>query len=226
MVTVHMQGPSHAQHASPDRAPSLVVASGTASAQTAAAVQSPTRRHVETLASDALEGRLAGSPGEKLAADYLVKELQRIGAKPLPGQADFRMPFNFTAGSKDGGSTITVSRAGGTPQTFSDADTEVQALSFSDNGEVSGPVVFAGYGLVVPESQNFGYDSYHGPRREGQDRRRVPLLPRGRRSADARDALALLGSALQGAGGAAARRQGAAGDHGPAIAERRRSRAR
>ncbi len=36
----------------------------------------------------------------------------------------------------------------------------IQALSFSDNGEVSGPVVFAGYGIVVPDSQDFGYDSY------------------------------------------------------------------
>jgi Zn-dependent M28 family amino/carboxypeptidase len=130
-------------------------------AQTTSAVQSGTRRHVETLAAPAMDGRLAGSPGEKLAADYLVKELQRIGAKPLPGQTDYRMAFNFTAGSRDGGSTITVTRDGATPQTFA-ARTEVQALSFSDNGEVSGPVVFAGYGLVVPESQNFGYDSYQG----------------------------------------------------------------
>src|SRR6185369_16594566 len=37
-----------------------------------------------------------------------------------------------------------------------------QALSFSDDAEVSGSVVFAGYGIVVPESQNFGYDSYAG----------------------------------------------------------------
>jgi hypothetical protein len=36
----------------------------------------------------------------------------------------------------------------------------VQALSFADNATVSGDVVFAGYGLVVPDSQNFGYDSY------------------------------------------------------------------
>ncbi len=36
----------------------------------------------------------------------------------------------------------------------------MQALSFSDNAEATGEVVFAGYGLVVPESQNFGYDSY------------------------------------------------------------------
>jgi Zn-dependent M28 family amino/carboxypeptidase len=130
-------------------------------AQVAAPAQSATKRHVEALAADALEGRLAGSPGEKQAADYLVKELQRMGTKPLPGQADYRMPFNFTAGSKDGGSTIIVTREGAAPQTFT-ARADAQALSFSDNGDVNGPVVFAGYGLVVPESQNFGYDSYQG----------------------------------------------------------------
>src|SRR5262245_32801808 len=67
---------------------------------------SKTRPYVETLASPRLEGRLAGSNGERLASDFLVAELQKIGAKPLPGQNDFRMPFEFTAGARDGGSTI------------------------------------------------------------------------------------------------------------------------
>src|SRR5439155_13504368 len=40
------------------------------------------------------------------------------------------------------------------------ANPNVRALSFSDNGDVDAPVVFAGYGIVVPESQGFGYDSY------------------------------------------------------------------
>jgi len=35
-----------------------------------------------------------------------------------------------------------------------------RALSFSDDGYALAPVVFAGYGIVVPESQDFGYDSY------------------------------------------------------------------
>ena len=39
---------------------------------------------------------------------------------------------------------------------------DVQALSFSDNAQVTAPLVFAGYGLVVPDSQDFGYDSYAG----------------------------------------------------------------
>ena len=111
-----------------------------------------------------MEGRLTGSPGEKLAADYLIAELKKMGARPLPGATDFRMPFTFTAGSKDGGSRLVYS---GKTQTGSIGGSfhgpgSVQALSFSDTGEVSGNVVFAGYGLVVPDSQNFGYDSYQG----------------------------------------------------------------
>src|SRR5689334_16671537 len=70
------------------------------------ATSSRIKTHVQTLASDKFEGRLTGSPGEKLAADYIIAELKRIGAKPLPGMTDFRMPFTFTAGSKDGGSTF------------------------------------------------------------------------------------------------------------------------
>ena len=114
---------------------------------------SRTRPHVEALASSRFEGRLAGSTGERLASDYLVAELQKIGARPLPGQEDFRLPFDFTAGTRDGGSTVRVGDVVfGTGQ--------ARALSFSDNGDVSGPAVFAGYGIVVPESQALGYDSY------------------------------------------------------------------
>src|SRR5262249_41822708 len=135
----------------------------------------------ETLASSRLEGRLAGSNGEKLASDYLVAELKKIGAKPLPGQSDFLEPFEFTAGSRDGGSAITIRgkgmtngwdgkrigrveggvvTAGAVRGRAPGPGATVRALSFSDNGDVDGPVVFAGYGIVVPESQGFPYDSY------------------------------------------------------------------
>jgi hypothetical protein len=127
---------------------------------------STTRAYVETLASPRLEGRLAGSNGERLASEYIVAELQKIGAKPLSGRQDFRLPFEFTAGTKDGGSKISLSFApkngviGGAVFGGVNGRSPVRALSFSDNGEVEGPVVFAGYGIVVPEGQGFGYDSY------------------------------------------------------------------
>jgi Zn-dependent M28 family amino/carboxypeptidase len=142
-------------------------------------VASRTRTYVETLASDRFDGRLTGSPGERLAGEYIASQLKRIGAKPLPGRADYRQQFDFTAGSRDGGSTLTVSSASGTAGTSGTSGsngassantktfasrTDVQALSFSDNGTVTGNIVFAGYGIVVPDgqAQNFGYDSYAG----------------------------------------------------------------
>ena len=131
---------------------------------------SRTRAHVLALASDRFDGRLTGSAGERLAADYLVSELQRIGAKPLPGATDFRLPFEFTAGTRDGGTTLglTCSKDATQPAVFTPCaagpaerlDGGIRALSFSDNGDTSGSAVFAGYGIVVPESQGFGYDSY------------------------------------------------------------------
>ena len=122
---------------------------------------SRTRAHVEFLASERLDGRRAGSDGERLAAEYLTAQLTRIGARPLPGRDMMLMPFEFTAGSRDGGSRLTIG-PDATPQTVFSDTRQVQALSFSDDGEVSGPVVFAGYGLVVPASQSLAYDSYAG----------------------------------------------------------------
>ena len=127
------------------------------SAVSVAFAQSPTRVHVQTLSSEKFEGRLAGSNGERLASEYLVGELKKMGAKPLPGKSDFQLPFEFTAGTRDGGSSIEIrtGNAAATPP-----GNVVRALSFSDNGDVDGPVVFAGYGIVVPETQGFAYDSY------------------------------------------------------------------
>lgn len=137
----------------------MALAGATLQAQTA--TPSRTREHVQTLASEKFEGRMAGSTGEKLAAEYIARELARIGARPLPGQKDLFHIFAFTAGTKDAGSRITVATPGKDPRAFI-TTSHVQALSFSDTAEATGEVVFAGYGLVVPESQNFGYDSYVG----------------------------------------------------------------
>ena len=146
------------------RVTALVLLCLSAAADAQAPATSKTKAHVEFLASDALEGREAGSPGERLAADYLAAQLSRMGARPLPGRTDMFMPFEFTGGSRDGGSSLRVTAGASGQQPVRTVDfpqrTEVQVLSFSDDAEVSGAVVFAGYGIVVPEAQNFGYDSY------------------------------------------------------------------
>jgi hypothetical protein len=128
-----------------------------------------TRAHVAALAGNGAEGRLTGSKGEQVAADYIVAQLKRIGARPLPGRTDYRMEFEFTAGASDAGSQVaitTTSSSNGVESGLTTGNAPapnnpfVRALSFSDDGTITGPIVFAGYGIVVPESQNFGYDSY------------------------------------------------------------------
>ena len=113
------------------------------------------KTHVMTLASEEMAGRLTGTDGAHKAADYIIQELERLGASTLPGQSSYRIPFEFTAGVQDTGSWLTVDE-------WSAPSDSVRGLSFSDVGEADGPVVFAGYGITVPESQDFGYDSYFG----------------------------------------------------------------
>lgn len=115
------------------------------------------RTNVEILSSDAFEGRLTGTDGIRAAANHIVAELEALGAEPLPDTADYRLPFEFTGSTTDGGTHLRLGGADGLQ--WSDADA-VRALSFSESAEVSGPVVFAGYGLVVPEIDGFSYDSY------------------------------------------------------------------
>ena len=135
-----------------------------------------------------LEGRLAGSTG-RAAGGRLPRRASCSASARSRCRASTDYPRRRSSSPparSDGGSTVTVARRRRGLASVQRAERDVQALSFSDNGEVSGPVVFAGYGIVVPEVQNFGYDSYADARREGQDRRRPPLLPRGRRPEDAR----------------------------------------
>ena len=180
---------------------------------------SKTRAHVEALASPRLEGRLAGSNGERLASDYIVAELQKIGAKPLPGQQDFRLPFEFTAGTTR--RRLDRSQRRRTASIRTQAD--VQALSFSDNGDVDGAGRLRRLRHRRARRPGFRLRQLRDARREGQDRPRAALLPRGRRAEDARHPRALRRPALQGDGRAAARRQGDDRRHRPALAERRRA---
>lgn len=132
-------------------------------AAAAAADEAALRRDVEYLASDALEGRLTGSPGARAAAAHLAAELAALGAQPLPGQDGFELPFEFTAGTDDRGSTVGL----GDGRSWTGTE-QVLALSFSESATVAGEVVFAGYGLQVPESQDFPYDSYAGLEVDGK----------------------------------------------------------
>ena len=174
-----------------------LVAGGSAPAQEPSPLD--TRAIVEYLADDELEGRLTGSPGIRMAADYIIERLEAIGAEPLPGVGGFRQAFSYTAGVTDVGTSLHIEGTRGgatTSMTVSSSSTvssnegslpvppappapppartgtaaaapppvphtpSIRALSFSDTGSAEGRLVFAGYGLSVPETDDFSYDSY------------------------------------------------------------------
>ena len=207
---------------------SVVLAFTLAAAATAhpAADAGKLRTYVQTLASERFGGRLTGTEGEALARQFIIAELKRIGAKPLPGRNDFEIPFEFTAGTRDGGSRLGVI---GDPRSSNEGfvvagpGPNVRALSFSDNGDITAPVVFAGYGIVVPESQNFGYDSYATLDVKDKIVLVLAVLPRGGRPGHESDSRAIRRPPLQGHGRPATRREGDDRRHRTALAERRRT---
>ena len=108
----------HAEHAEQSFSASLsaFVADPVVAIALVGGAQRAHRRRARTSKRSRRRGSKAASPGsngERLASDYIVAELQKIGAKPLPGQRDYRLPFDFTAGTRDGGVADHRSRAAG-----------------------------------------------------------------------------------------------------------------
>jgi hypothetical protein len=58
------------------------------------------KSHISYLADDKLEGRRAGSPGEKLAADYLAAQFSGIGLAPKGDGGSFEQLFDITDGKQ------------------------------------------------------------------------------------------------------------------------------
>ena len=116
------------------------------------------------------------------------------------------VPFAFTAGSRDGGSRVTVRRGGGRAARLRRRPATWWRCRSPTTATCRATVVFAGYGIVVPESQTFGYDSYAGLDVKDKVVLVLRYFPEDADQADARHPGPLLGPALQGDGGAAARR--------------------
>lgn len=140
-------------------------ATPTATKVTAAIAAGDLHTHVEYLASDALEGRLTGSPGSRQAAEYIATQLQEAGLAPAGDNGSFFQDFDFNAGVKvvtaENHLRMASSADGATPLSFT-AEKDFLPLSFTESGVVEGEVVFAGYGLVAPGKMGEGHDSYDG----------------------------------------------------------------
>lgn len=113
-------------------------------------------RHVKFLASEKLKGRGTGTKGLEQAADYLAAEFKRAGVQPVNGSYFQRFPV--TTHAHLGKNNRVTLRAGETRTTLA-FDKEFLPLNFAAAGDVTGEVVFAGYGITAPE---YNYDDYAG----------------------------------------------------------------
>lgn len=117
------------------------------------------RHEVEWLANPVRNGRMTGTAGAKATADWLADYFRKAGLQSFHG--NFAMPFQFNAGERVlADKTRLEITAAASRSLRAKMDEDFRPLSFSESGEASGEVVFAGYGLVAPADHGAGYDSY------------------------------------------------------------------
>ncbi len=114
-------------------------------------------QHVQVLANDSLKGRDIGSAGHESAARYIARQFERAGLRPA-GTDGWQQRIAFTAvvldqprvqlvlKSADGESTLTYGR-------------DLRLTPRPATGDVDAPLVFAGYGLSLPQA---GVDDLRG----------------------------------------------------------------
>ena len=114
-------------------------------------------RHVQTLSSDAFEGRAPATKGERMTVDYLVREFRAAGLSPggdmVNGRRQWTQRVPLLMSDIVGTPRLTVQTPAG-PM----AMTQGEQISVRSpmNGQTSvrlngAPLVFAGYGVHAPE---------------------------------------------------------------------------
>ncbi len=119
------------------------------------------RLHVEQLASEAMEGRLTGTAGERKATAYVASAFAQLGLEPGGEGGGYFQPFTFTAGVRLGDGNALAIEVGDTSERPL-LDRDWRPLAFSANGSTAkAGVVFAGYGITAPGTGEVpDYDAY------------------------------------------------------------------
>lgn len=114
--------------------------------------------HVEKISGDEMEGRLTGSPGYDKAAAYVVDQFKALGLKPA-GVDGFYQPVDLVEQRFDvEASSATLRTASGDVIVSVPSDMYFRG-SYPMLPAVDAPMVFAGYGLSIPEA---GHDDFKG----------------------------------------------------------------
>ena len=115
-------------------------------------------KQVRTLAAPEMEGRASGTPGGDRAAAHVAAEFRQIGLQPLGDRGTYLQAFEVTTGVRLGEHNRLTLEIDGGRKTY-EAGNAFHPFGFSEEGNVSGEVAFAGYGITAPE---LNYDDYTG----------------------------------------------------------------
>lgn len=121
-------------------------------------------RRIERLASDEFQGRAPGTPGGKMASQYIADEMKAAGLKPMGENGTYFQSVELTSTTAQPSSMMNISN-NGAPIMISDMGGEkTNSVFWSKRLDPSiaikdSDVVFVGYGVVAPE---YGWNDYEG----------------------------------------------------------------
>ncbi|MDI6844718.1 MAG: M28 family peptidase [Candidatus Saccharicenans sp.] len=141
--------------------------------------------YVRELTSEKYAGRLTGTTGYNLAADWVISRLKEWGVEPAADHGSylqaFSNPYTLILDRGEVSMHLTVGKAGSRPEAvvkkYYRYEDEYFPGGTSDSGEVTADVVYVGYGITAPE---LGYDDYQGVDVRGKIvlmENEVPLSP-------------------------------------------------
>jgi len=114
---------------------------------------------VKVLADDKMQGRDTGSEGLRQAEAYVVEQLKADGLKP-EGNAGYYQPVKFVVHQViEKESSLALVHDGQVQPLKLGEDAYISSRADLPNGEVKASLVFAGYGLRIPEKN---YDDLQG----------------------------------------------------------------
>lgn len=142
-------------------APKRLQASSDAGGFSPEITEADLRGEVEWLADPARDGRMTGTAGSQASANWLADYFRQAGLQSFSDK--FAVPFQFNAGERVLPDKTQLEIAANSSRPLrAKLDQDFRPLPFSESGEASGEVVFAGYGLVAPSDHGARYDSYAG----------------------------------------------------------------
>jgi hypothetical protein len=112
---------------------------------------------IKFLASPEMKGRATGSPELEKAAVYIRDQFRGMNLKPVSGDSYYQA-FDVTTSARLGQKNDLSYSTGAAPEALR-FQHDFIPLNLSAAGEVSGNVVFAGFGITAPE---YNYDDYAG----------------------------------------------------------------